>query len=952
MGKQLLLTTMALLIALGSAASAADLYRVSVESRLEARALEATGLDAVLRVEGGYLVLAEVEDRELLAESGLSYELVASGVDRGNLALGTHHDGANPGGYPVVYREDAVRLYRVDVGVLETQAAEMGLAALPRKSLRVVYREPVRFDTKKRSPQSMDLETLIALVDQDSLESYTLQLQAFPNRLTGSYGNQLSRDWIQSRLAGYGLDSVYQDSFLYGTTNCQNVIGVKMGTTYPEHRIVVGAHRDAVSGSPGADDNGSGTAGVLEIARILSTLPTEMTWVFALFDAEEQGLHGSYHYAMEAANHGDSIVMMLNMDMIGFNQNTNNVSVYHGSDAVWASRWQAIADSLSTNLTGYLSGSSSGSDHYPFQQQGYNVVFLIEYIFSSVYHSYRDSTSYMSFPYMRRIVQASLATAYDVDATYQPMPGIIFAEIDPVPVMVPPVDTTVFQVSITAGSGGTVAPGSALLHYSFDGLTWYTTTAADMGGGTYDVSLPGPLCGETVQFYLSADEATSGTQYYPDSASPWSAVAATSSVPAFVDNFETDLGWTVSGNAYAGMWVRGVPVQGGTRGDPPSDFDGSGQCFVTGNTTDEDLDNGITYLTSPVFDASGGDDALVQYARWFSNDFGASPYEDYMDVHISNDGGSSWLLAERVGPTGPEVSGGWFEHSFLVSEVTTLSSQMRLRFTVGDLINGSVVEAAVDAVSISAFSCAENYFVIATEDLPDWTAGVPYSIQLESGGGSGEKIWADKHGDLAGTGLTLSSGGLLSGTPSAHGEISFTATCTDEADSTIEKAFALTVNGPVSIVTTSLPGGAMGEAYLATLAAVGGTGGCTWGDPLGGLAGTWLTLGADGVLSGTPPEVDTIVFTARAEDAVGSFDETEFTVIVAPPFVCGDIDNSEGPVNIADLTFFINYLFRGGPEPPITAAADLSLDSTLAVSDLTRLIDYLFRGGAPLVCAY
>ncbi|HPI32178.1 MAG TPA: M28 family peptidase [candidate division Zixibacteria bacterium] len=941
----------AILCGIAPAAGAADLYRVAVESAADARALNAAGVDAAVRVRGGYLVLVDARALPALAESGLRYDLIATTVDRSTLALGTHHDGANPGGYPTVYAEDGVRLYRVEPGDVRDRAEADGLASLPPGSRRIVYREPAPREVKQRAPGSLDLETLIALVRQDSLQSYTLQLQAFPNRVTGSLGNRQSRDWLQNRLISYGLDSAYQDSFLYGSTNCQNVIGVKMGTTLPDHRIVVGAHRDAVSGSPGADDNGSGTAAVLEMARVMADIPTEMTWVFALFDSEEQGLNGSYHYAASAAANGDSIIMMLNMDMIGYNGNVNNVSVHYGEDTVWASRWKIIADSLSTNLIGYFSGSASNSDHYPFQQEGYDVVFLIEYNFSTVYHSEQDSTTYMSFPYMRRIVQASLATAYDADGAYLPTPGVLFTEVDPIPFMVPPVDTSEFLISITPGPGGAIAPGSAQVHFRYDAGAWQTGPLADLGGGTYAVPLPGPLCGERVQFYVSAAEVTTGMYTYPDSASPWSAAAATQFTTALADNFETAQGWTVTGNATAGQWARGVPAGGGSRGDPPTDFDGSGQCYLTGNSAgDSDVDGGTTYLTSPTFDATGGDDALVHYARWYSNDFGASPYEDYMDVHVSNNNGSTWTLVERVGPSGTQVSGGWFEHSFEIGDFTAPTNQMRLRFTVGDLGSGSVVEAAVDAVSVTAYTCEEGYFVITTEDLPDWTAGVPYSVQLEAGGGVGARTWADKFGDLLGTGLSLSSGGLVSGTPTASGTIAFTATCTDEADSTVEKAFSFLMNAPVSIATRSLPNGVVGEAYAQTLTAVGGTGGRTWSEPGGGLAGTGLTLAANGLLSGTPTAAGPIGFTARVEDAVGGFDEESFSFVIELPYVCGDVDNSGEAPNVADLTFLVNHLFRGGPMPPVAEAADVNGDGNLTVADLTRLIDFLFRAGGPLEC--
>ena len=103
-----------------------------------------------------------------------------------------------------------------------------------------------------------------------------------------------------------------------------------------------------------------------------------------------------------------------------------------------------------------------------------------------------------------------------------------------------------------------------------------------------------------------------------------------------------------------------------------------------------------------------------------------------------------------------------------------------MRFDASDLSAGSVVEAAVDAFTATTYECGPSAPQIITETLPDWTVGQPYSQQLQATGGTGILTWSDKYGDLIGTGLTLSATGLLSGTPLASGQISFTAEVTDE----------------------------------------------------------------------------------------------------------------------------------------------------------------------------
>ena len=77
-------------------------------------------------------------------------------------------------------------------------------------------------------------------------------------------------------------------------------------------------------------------------------------------------------------------------------------------------------------------------------------------------------------------------------------------------------------------------------------------------------------------------------------------------------------------------------------------------------------------------------------------------------MEVSNDGGANWTMLEVVGPSGPEVAGGWVPKSFRINDVFAQpSAQFRVRFTAYDTGSGSVVEAAIDAVSVSVATCDE-----------------------------------------------------------------------------------------------------------------------------------------------------------------------------------------------------------------------------------------------------
>ncbi len=175
----------------------------------------------------------------------------------------------------------------------------------------------------------------------------------------------------------------------------------------------------------------------------------------------------------------------------------------------------------------------------------------------------------------------------------------------------------------------------------------------------------------------------------------------------FTDDFETDKGWTIDSTYWwmNGIWERGIPVND-SRGDPPTDYDGSGHCYVTENERDEDVDYASTYLISPTLDMSHYDDVFCSYAVWYTNDYGNSPNNDIFEVYISNNGGSSWVSASTIGPDTP-LPYRWIEYSLNLSDFITLTDSVKICFEASDLGSGSVVEAAVDAVNITGIAQSE-----------------------------------------------------------------------------------------------------------------------------------------------------------------------------------------------------------------------------------------------------
>ena len=184
----------------------------------------------------------------------------------------------------------------------------------------------------------------------------------------------------------------------------------------------------------------------------------------------------------------------------------------------------------------------------------------------------------------------------------------------------------------------------------------------------------------------------------------------------FHDDFEEDHGWSVAGNlgAAQGRWQRGVPLDCGL-GDPATDADGSGQCFLTGNDGCIDVDGNNTRLTSQNFDLTGG--GTIVYA-YYVGDHPASQMGpgDFLRVSVSVPG--QWpVLREYTSPTA-----GWEWDWIVIHEEAVPYANVKIRFTAADAAPDNTMEAAVDSV-----------FVLPGE-FPDCNDnGVPDLVEILSG---------------------------------------------------------------------------------------------------------------------------------------------------------------------------------------------------------------------------
>ncbi len=235
----------------------------------------------------------------------------------------------------------------------------------------------------------------------------------------------------------------------------------------------------------------------------------------------------------------------------------------------------------------------------------------------------------------------------------------------------------------------------------------------------------------------------------------------------------------------------------------------------------------------------------------------------------------SWSVRAGTPPPGLTLN----SSSGVLSGTPTQSGTFNFTAQVRD--NVQATDSRAFAVTINA-----RPTITTTAPLPAFTVGAAHSTTLAATGGTLPLSWSV----IAGApppGLTLNaSSGVLGGTPTQAGTFNFTAQVRDNVQATDSRAFAVTINPPLAITTTSpLPTSTAGIAYSRTLAASGGTLPLSWSVSAGSLP-PGLTLNpSSGVLSGTPTTPGTFSFTARAADSASATASRAFSLTINPPVV-------------------------------------------------------------------
>lgn len=277
--------------------------------------------------------------------------------------------------------------------------------------------------------ETLASETGQEIADQVSAESYgsymteVLFAHLGDDRGVGGADHDTARDNIASTFESFGL-MVDIEEFTFDSVTGYNVVATLPGATEPDAQYILGAHYDSLQ-TPGASDDATGVAALLEAARVLSAYQTELTIKFIAFDMEEWGLIGSGAYV--DAHAGDDIRGMVQLEMIAYDIG-DYASLVFGRGASMPIK-QAVADAITEygqELAVTVGGRLDASDHFSFESAGYDAcVLTASALFDDpYYHTPQDSVdtpSYLDFQYASDFVRSLAGMLADLAVVITPV---------------------------------------------------------------------------------------------------------------------------------------------------------------------------------------------------------------------------------------------------------------------------------------------------------------------------------------------------------------------------------------------------------------------------------------------------------------------------------------------------------------------------------------------------
>ncbi len=545
---------------------------VLVPSKGAGTARELLGAGAMVVREVGPYLLAIADDsaRGALRDKGIAFEILDGDIeghtyftaDIRNERLAQIADTR----VDILKRHGRAIVFKASPEIAETLAAE-GI------EIARVFMSPMRLIPEIRPippavPTQINpaIAEMVDSVSIDRINTRVQRLQDFGTRYSSHDSCLAAANWIKLQFESAGIDSVFFHK--WAQRYHPNVVAVIPGSANPDKIVIIGGHYDSVTSNtdicPGADDNASGTACILECAGVLAGYDFDYTIVFIAFCAEEQGLIGSEAWASEAAARGDDIVGMIAVDMIGYVASNDQVDldIIDNASSTWLrERAMAVGGLYVPQLSvvhGTLTGGSS--DHASFWRNGFDAIMFFEDSdqYSPYIHTANDIVGYSYINHELAERSVKLAAALTADLA-RPL-GVA---INHTPIAHTTDETNPHLVSASLVSVAPLNPDSLFVRYT-TGTQWQTAALSPTGGpDAYEVYIPAQPGGTVIDYYIVAEDLNGVRAAHPDDAPDNNHTFAIGTQTLIAtDQFEIESGWTVGDvgdDATAGLWERVDP---------------------------------------------------------------------------------------------------------------------------------------------------------------------------------------------------------------------------------------------------------------------------------------------------------------------------------------------------------------------------------------------------------
>lgn len=895
--------------------AAPDLGWITLENKQQEKAAREILSDAFTRNGNDFLCVIESEQAEELTKAGIKFSVLVENADIASMHLvremkPRQETMADPSKLsdmiPIGNNVWISSLSRLSAQVLNDDPVYKSIP-LESRSVRLLYL-PKSYATFSAGIEDIPADTLAGRVSTDSLYAFDERLMNFQTRYIWTDSIDAARDWMVQKFLDWGYTDVSTPEVDWNGGTHYNVMAIKPGYAEPDKVIVVGGHYDAITYNqpggplvyaPGADDDGSGTALTLELARIFADIPFRKTIIFMPFTAEEVGLVGSAAAADSMARNGTDVEVMYNYDMVAYDPSDfRELSYSSGANTAYRDHAVATASRVTPALVPVITGLGGSSDHASFYDQGFNIVNHIETDFNYPgWHTNADTIGALNFPFYTDVVRAAAASiGYVADAASP-------AGVDKI---------------VDQGDGQAVevffknCDGNSTYKIYWSTISGVHADSATVGPGPCSYVISGLTEGVTYYIYLQESIPNGYPSLYVEENTAESYVEPR--IPDVVDAAPdlnmVKLTWRANQEAdlsHYRIFRRETEVapfelyQDNVTDTVFEDTGIVGQTYYRYRITAVDLDGFESPMAEEVVSAAATFDGGILVIDETKDAYGV-PDEAGQEVYYRGVFGTIpidlYRIPDEYSPISRSVIGQYSSVFYFDDEFPNFKYLW---------YNSDTVKWYTDYV--------DNVFISGFRTIEYWGQNPPY--------GPGELIY-DEFGVYNNTLVTAQ-----------------------------EFAGAFGQNGwPNAVIDMGNPLGYL--PYISTLEAGPGaqvifTYDSQTDDP--SLEGQPVGLLVDS------PEGYRIVLafpiyhlTQESAEAIIDYARTLFGE-EAPPLSPGDI-NRNGSVNISDVTYLVSWLFGvpNGPAPEDMNLADVNANCSVNIADLTYMVEYLFgipQGPAP-----